>query len=139
MNTGRLFTRAHVALYKISRGRLGGQFRGAPVLLLTTAGSKSGKERTTPLLYLKDGDRLIIVASNGGRDKSPSWWTNLRHNPEAQVQIRGEKKEIVARRATAEEKERLWPELTKMYPAYNDYQQKTRRDIPVVILSPAKS
>lgn len=87
---------------------------------------------------MRDGERLVIVASNGGRDKAPSWWMNLRHNPEAEVQIRFEKKKVMARKATAEEKQRFWPELTKMYPAYNDYQQRTRREIPVVILSSAE-
>ena len=107
----------------------------SPVLLLTTVGRKTGKTRTTPLLYLEDEDRIAIVASNGGRDKEPSWWTNLRSDPHAKVQIRGEKKNMVARKANEDEQANLWPLLTKMYPSYNDYQKKTKREIPVVILT----
>jgi len=101
---------------------------------LTTVGRKTGKKRTAPLLYLRDGERIIIVASNGGRDNEPSWWANLRHDPHAGVQIKGEKRKMIARKATEEEKSDLWPLLTKMYPAYSDYQRRTKREIPVVIL-----
>ena len=107
----------------------------SPVLLLTTVGRKTGKNRTTPLLYLKDNDRIAIVASNGGKDKEPLWWTNLRTNPHAKVQVKGEKKTMIARKANEEEQASLWPLLTKMYPSYGQYQKKTRREIPVVILT----
>ncbi len=86
------------------------------------------------MLYLHDEDKLAIVASNGGRDQDPSWWTNLKHNPHAEVQIKGEKKKVMAREASGEEKSRLWPLLTEMYPAYDDYQRRTKREIPVAIL-----
>jgi F420H(2)-dependent quinone reductase len=135
MNTQRLLTKAHVSLYRLSRGRIGGRMWNSPVLLLTTVGRKTGKHRTTPLLYLKDNDRIAIVASNGGRDKEPSWWTNLKTSPHAKVQIKGEKKTIVARKANDSEQEGLWPLLTKMYPSYDEYQKKTKREIPVVILT----
>jgi len=105
------------------------------VLLLTTIGRKTGKKRTTPLLYLGDGERIIIVASNAGRDKEPSWWTNLRRDPHAEVRIRGDKRKIIARKAAEEEKNDLWPLLTKMYPAYSVYQTRTKREIPVVSLT----
>jgi len=131
-----LFTGSHVFLYRLSAGRLGGSFRGAPILLLTTVGRKTGKLRTTPLLYIKNGNRIALVASNYGRDRDPSWWTNLRRNPQAQVQIKGQTWAARAERANSLEKARLWPLLTKMYPAYKDYQQKTKREIPVVILTP---
>jgi len=123
---------------KWSRGepwRVGGRLRNAPVLLLTTIGRKTGKKRTTPLLYLRDGERIIIVASNGGRDNEPSWWTNLRHDPHAEIQLKDEKRKMVARKASEEEKSDFWPLLTKMYPAYSDYQRQTKREIPVVILT----
>ena len=107
----------------------------SPVLLLTTVGRKTQKKRTTPLLYLRDDDRIAIIASNGGRDKEPSWWTNLRTDPHAKVQIKGEKKNMIARKADENEHAILWPLLAKMYPSYNDYQKKTRREIPVVILT----
>src|SRR5437867_12956468 len=135
MNGQRLFSRTHVSFYRLSRGRVGGRLRNAPVLLLTTIGRKTGKKRTTPLLYLGDGERIIIVASNAGRDKEPSWWTNLRRDPHAEVRIRGDKRKIIARKAAEEEKNDLWPLLTKMYPAYSDYQTRTKREIPVVILT----
>ena len=124
-----------MSFYRLSRGRIGGRLWNAPVLLLTTIGRKTGKKRTTPLLYLGDGERIIIVASNAGRDKEPSWWTNLRRDPHAEVRIRGDKKKIIARKAAEEEKNDLWPLLTKMYPAYSDYQTRTKREIPVVILT----
>ena len=107
----------------------------SPVLLLTTVGRKTGKIRTTPLLYMKDGDRIAIVASNAGRDREPSWWSNLRADPHAKVQIRGEKKKMIARKANESEQASLWPLLTKMYPSYREYQKKTKREIPVVILT----
>ena len=135
MNGQRLLSRTHVLFYRLSRGRIGGRLWNAPVLLLTTVGRKTGKKRTTPLLYLRDGERLIIVASNGGRDNEPSWWTNLRHDPHAEVQIKGEKKKMIARKASEEENSSFWPLLTKMYPAYSDYQRRTKREIPVVILT----
>lgn len=135
MNGQRLFTKAHVSFYRLSRGRIGGRMWNSPVLLLTTVGRKTQKNRTTPLLYLKDDDRIAIVASNGGRDKEPSWWTNLRTDPHAKVQIRGDKKNMIARKASENEHAILWPLLAKMYPSYNDYQKKTKREIPVVILT----
>ena len=135
MNGQRLFSLAHVSFYRLSRGRIGGRLWNSPVLLLTTIGRRSGKKRTTPLLYLRDNDRIAIVASNGGKDKEPSWWTNLKINPQGRVQIKGEKKKMVARKASEEEQANLWPLLTRMYPSYNEYQKKTKREIPVIILT----
>ena len=138
MNGRALFTRMHVFWYKLSGGRLLGNFGRAPVLLLTTIGRKTGKSRTTPLLYIQDEERVAIAASNGGRDKDPSWWTNLKHNPRATIQIKGAKRTVTAREASRDEKDMLWPRLAKMYPQYDDYQRKTKREIPVVILTPAE-
>jgi F420H(2)-dependent quinone reductase len=131
------FAALQVFFYKLSDGRIGGTFRGAPVLLLTTVGRKTGKKRTTPVLYLMDGNSLVLVASNGGRPKNPSWLYNLRKNPEAEIQMNSGLSRVRARQASAEEKARLWPLLAKMYPQYNDYQKKTTREIPVVILERA--
>jgi len=125
-----------VSLYRSTGGRLGGSFRGAPVMLLTTTGRKTGAPRTTPVLYIRDGPDLVTVASNGGKDPDPSWWKNLKKTPEASVQVKGEKMKVEAKKATLEEKERLWPLLLKMYPTYAKYQEKTKRVIPVVILTP---
>ena len=107
-----------------------------PVLLLTTTGRKTGRKRTTPLLYIRDGNRLVIVASNGGRRMDPSWWMNLKHNPIAMVQVKDVKQTIYAQRALGSEKERLWQMMTSVYPSYDDYQKRTDRDIPVVVLMP---
>ena len=107
-----------------------------PVLLLTTKGRKTKKSRTVPLLYLADGDNVALVASNGGATKHPTWWLNLRSNPEAQIQINGIRQRVRAEKGSAEEKQRLWPLVTAMYPGYKRYQEITNRDIPVVILRP---
>jgi F420H(2)-dependent quinone reductase len=134
----KLFSRIHVVLYRLSGGRLGGRFKKtAPVLLLTTTGRKSGKSRTTPLLYIEDGGRYVIVASVGGAPTHPSWYLNLRANPAATIQIGSRKLALTAETAPPEERARLWPLLTRMYPGYDDYQAKTSREIPLVILTPS--
>ena len=116
-------------------GRVGGRFlRGAPVLLLTTQGRRSGEPRTAPLLYLEDGGRIVIVASKGGMSHHPLWYRNLQADPECEVEIGRERRVVRARVATAEEKRDLWPKLLAMYRDYADYQARTERDIPVVIL-----
>ena len=126
----------HVFFYKLSGGRIGGRIHKADVLLLTTTGRKTGKKRTTPLLYVRDGNRLVIIASNGGRPIDPSWWMNLKRNPIAMVQVKRLKETIYAQRAIGSEKERLWRLMTNVYPAYDNYLKKTDRDIPVVVLMP---
>jgi deazaflavin-dependent oxidoreductase (nitroreductase family) len=128
----------NVWVYRLSGGRIGGRFlRGAPVCLVTTTGRKSGEPRTAPLLYLADGPRVVIVASQGGMSKHPVWYLNLTANPRCTVEIGSEKRAMVARTASAEEKAALWPRLVAMYRDYADYQARTERDIPVVILEPA--
>ena len=127
----------HVFWYRLTNGLIGGRVRGAPVLLLSTVGRKSGNKRTTPLLYLEDGENLVLVASNGGRDRNPAWFTNLKHNHVVEVQVRGERRKMRAGQAMPEEMGRLWPLVTGMYRQYGDYQRKTKREIPVVILRPA--
>ena len=129
-----LFTAIHVFFYRISDGNIGGRFRGAPVALLTTTGSKTGKKRTTPVLYIDENKNMVLVASNGGRPKDPMWCSNLRKNPDVEVQLKKEMRKMRARKASPDEKFRLWPLLTKMYPTYDNYQKKTNREIPVVIL-----
>jgi deazaflavin-dependent oxidoreductase (nitroreductase family) len=129
-------TRAHVKAYRATGGRIGGRAMGAPVLLLDHVGRKSGSRRTTPLLYLEDGSDLVVVASRGGSAAPPAWWLNLEANPETTVHVGSERRPVVARTATPEEKRRLWPRLVEMYSSYDVYQRRTERDIPVVILSP---
>jgi len=121
----------------MSRGRLLGRVAGMPVLLLTTTGRKSGKPRTTPLTFFRDGNDLVVIASNGGSDRPPGWWLNLQHNPRAVVGIGGEELNVTARAAPPEQRERLWVEITATYSGYAKYQQKTARQIPVVLLTPA--
>lgn len=124
--------------YRLAGGRVGGKFRGAPVLLLDHVGRKSGRRRTSPLIYLNDGDDLVLVASKGGSHTHPIWWLNLRDSPSTTVTVGSEKRAVVARQASPEEKARLWPKLVEIYSPYDDYQKRTSRDIPVVILEPAR-
>jgi deazaflavin-dependent oxidoreductase (nitroreductase family) len=107
-----------------------------PVLLLTTTGRRSGKARTTPLTFFRDGRDLVVIASNGGADRAPDWSVNLQQDPRAVVQIGTDKLCVKARTATDEERERLWVGITATYPGYAAYQRKTTRRIPVLILTP---
>jgi F420H(2)-dependent quinone reductase len=132
----RLLSRANVWLYRKTGGRLGGRLAGAPVLLLTTTGRRTGERRTTALLYLDLGESLAIVGSFGGTPKHPAWFLNLRSNPEVDVQLGKARSGRRARIATDEERARLWPRLVKMYPGYASYQEKTARRIPIVLLEP---
>ena len=133
----RAMSAANTWVYRLSGGRIGGRFlRGAPVLLLTTVGRKSGQPRTAPLLYLEDGEDLVVVASKGGMSKHPVWYLNLAADPDVKVQIGSQKRRMRARRASDEEKAKLWPRLVAMYRDYDNYQARTDRNIPVVILSP---
>jgi len=133
----RAVSAANTWVYRFSGGRIGGRFRGgAPVLLLTTVGRKSGQPRTAPLLYLQDGENLVIVASKGGMSHHPVWYLNLEANPDVKVQIGSDRRRMRARRASDEEKAKLWPRLVAMYRDYDDYQARTDRNIPVVVLEP---
>ncbi|EHI12092.1 nitroreductase family deazaflavin-dependent oxidoreductase [Mycolicibacterium thermoresistibile] len=122
--------------YRASGGRLGGTMFRAPVALLTTTGRKTGQPRVSPLLYLRDGERIIVAASRGGSDKNPMWYLNLKANPEVSVQIRREVLELTARDATEAERARYWPQLVAMYPTFEDYQRWTDRVIPLVVCEP---
>jgi F420H(2)-dependent quinone reductase len=132
-----LFVKANSAVYRWTGGSVGGTMRGAPILLLTTTGRKSGEERTTPLLYLADGDRLAIVASAGGAPAHPGWYHNLRANPDVRVQIGKDVRPMRAEVAAPEERADLWPKLVALYGDYATYQTRTTREIPVVVLTPA--
>jgi deazaflavin-dependent oxidoreductase (nitroreductase family) len=130
-------SKTHTFWYRLTGGAVGSRVGGMPVLLLTTTGRKSGRQRTTPLLYMEDGVNVIIVASNSGDDRDPGWWRNLRARPEATIQIKRAQRDIRAEQASVEEKDRLWPKLVERYPGYDEYRQRTTRDIPVVVLKPA--
>jgi deazaflavin-dependent oxidoreductase (nitroreductase family) len=126
----------HRILYRASGGRIGGSVGGMSILLLTTTGRRTGKPRTNPLSFSRDGPNLVVIASNGGMSWSPAWWLNLRDNPEAGVQIGRERRRVRARRSSPAEQARLWTEITSRTPAYLAYQRRTTRPIPVVILEP---
>jgi deazaflavin-dependent oxidoreductase (nitroreductase family) len=126
-------SRANTLAYRLSGGRLGGSFGKAPVALLTTIGRKTGEPRVSPLIFLRDGDRVILVASRGGSDKHPMWYLNLRSNPTVQVQIKDEVLSLTARLATDDERAHYWPKLTAMYPSFDDYRSWTDREIPIVV------
>jgi deazaflavin-dependent oxidoreductase (nitroreductase family) len=129
-----LATPVHRFLYRVSNGAIGGRMFGEQVLLLTTTGRKSGQERTVPLLFLRDGERMILVASNGGQDRPPAWYLNLRDKAEATVEIGREKVAVRAEEAQGAERERLWELVAMRAPVYKQYQTATTRPIPLMIL-----
>lgn len=130
-------SRLNTAVYKLSGGRIGGSFlQGAPVALLTTTGRKTGQPRVSPLLFLRDGNRVVLVASQGGRANNPMWYLNLKANPSVTVQIKKDVLHLTARDATDDERERYWPQLVAMYSSFEDYQSWTDRVIPIVICDP---
>lgn len=134
----KVMSRANTWLYRRTGGRVGGRFlRGAPVCLVTTTGKKTGLPRTVPLLYLADGDNVVIVASKGGFPEHPQWFHNLVAHPEVTVEVGHHTRHMVARVADPAEKAELWPRLVAMYRDYDSYQARTARDIPVVICSPS--
>jgi deazaflavin-dependent oxidoreductase (nitroreductase family) len=125
----------HTAVYRATRGLIGHRFPGAPpMLLLDHRGAKSGKERTSPLVYFEDGSDVIIVASKGGNPKHPAWYHNLTANPDTTVQIGSAVRKVRAREATAAEHKRLWPMAVRTYDGYRGYQERTHRKIPLMIL-----
>ena len=128
---------AHTLIYRASGGRIGHRFPGTPpMLLLDHVGAKSGVRRTSPLVYAEDGNDVVIVASKGGYPKNPAWFHNLKAHPDTEVQIGTERRPVHAHVATAEERERLWPKVVDVYSGYAEYQQRTDRRIPLVVLSP---
>jgi deazaflavin-dependent oxidoreductase (nitroreductase family) len=130
------FARAHIWAYQRTDGIVGARLLWFPAALVTTTGRKSGQPRTTPTLYLRDGDRVILPASFGGRDANPGWYHNLQSDPKIHVQIRGEHRDLIARDATDEERKRLWPKLIRMYPPYRNYREATDRVIPLIVCEP---
>ncbi|MFI6322857.1 nitroreductase family deazaflavin-dependent oxidoreductase [Nonomuraea sp. NPDC050556] len=133
-----LYGKEHVLRYQATDGAEGHEWNGTTVLLLTTTGRTSGRSYTTPLIYQEDGGSYVVVASKGGDPADPEWYKNLQASPEVEVQVKGDRFKAVARTATASEKAALWPVMTKAWPSYDDYQTKTDREIPVVILDPIR-
>ena len=128
------WVKEHIDRYVATNGEEGHLWRGVTTLLLTVRGRRSGKPHRTALIYGKDGDNHIIVASKGGAPEHPEWYRNLSANPEVEVQVKADRFVARARTATPEERPRLWALMAEIWPQYNDYQQKTDREIPVVIL-----
>jgi deazaflavin-dependent oxidoreductase (nitroreductase family) len=124
----------HMQRYLETNGEEGHEWRGVPTLLLTTTGRRTGKQTTTPLIYGRDGDRYLVVASKGGAPGHPMWYTNLAANPGVEIQLKGDSFKATARTASPEEKPALWEKMAAIWPAYNEYQQRTARKIPLVII-----
>ena len=123
--------------FRANGGKVGGQFEGAPLLLLHTTGAKTGTERVSPVMYQQDGDRLVVFASKAGAPTNPDWYHNVRANPDVTVEVGTETVAARARVAEGEERERLWSRQKAEWPGFADYEKKTSRTIPVVILEPA--
>ncbi len=132
-----LFGQEHVRRYQETDGAEGHDWRGTTVLLLTTTGRRSGETRTTPLIYRQHGDDYVVVASKGGAPQHPAWYVNLSADPNVTVQVRGDRFNTKARTASAQERPELWRLMTEVWPPYDEYQTKTDREIPVVVLEPA--
>jgi deazaflavin-dependent oxidoreductase (nitroreductase family) len=126
----------NVPLYRLSRGRIGGRVGRAPVLLLTTTGRKSGQQRTAPVLYMADGERLVVIGSNAGNVRAPAWALNLRANPDAEVEVRADRRQVRARVTEGEERADLWRRMNDHYGGFEDYKGRTSRDIAVFVLDP---
>ena len=123
--------------FRANGGKVGGQFEGAPLLLLHTTGAKSGQERVNPMMYLDDGDRLVVFASKAGAPTNPDWYHNLVANPKVSAEVGTQTRDFIARVAKGEERERIWDLWKTRWTGFADYETKTDRQIPVVILEPA--
>ena len=133
-----LFGQEHVDRYRATDGEEGHEWQGTVTLLLSTKGRKSGEERTTPLIYGRSGDDYLIVASNGGSAAPPAWYLNIQENPgDVEIQVKGDRFKARARDATPDEKPEMWKTMTAEWPAYDEYQERTDREIPVVVLERA--
>jgi deazaflavin-dependent oxidoreductase (nitroreductase family) len=130
-----LFGSQHVRVYRQTAGERGYHWRGTTILLLTTVGRRSGETRTMPLIHRTDGERWVVVASKGGAAKNPGWFENLSANPDISIEVLADTVPVRATTAEGEERDRLWSMMTEVWPAYDDYQAKTDRQIPVVVLS----
>lgn len=129
----------HVRRYRETNGEVGYWWNGAPTLLLTTTGRRSGKARTSPLIFARDGDDYLVVGSVGGRPNNPNWYHNLLADPRARIQVRGDVFDVTGRVADDVEKPRLWGIVNETWPNYDRYQERTDRVIPVIVLSPVDS
>ena len=134
----KVFARSHTFWYKVTGGLVGSSMMGTPILLLTHTGRKSGRKITTPLQYVEDGDNIVLIASNAGHKVHAQWYRNLKANPDARVQIKGDVRSVSAEEATGEERDRLWQKAVEQYSGYADYEKTAGgRQIPVMVLKTA--
>jgi deazaflavin-dependent oxidoreductase (nitroreductase family) len=132
-----LFGQEHVERYRATDGEEGHDWeKGTSILLLTTTGAKTGQERITPLIYGRAGDAYLVVASKGGADEPPGWYANLQKNPDVEIQVKADRMRARARTATPDEKPDMWRTMAAEWPDYDEYQKRTDREIPVVVLEP---
>ena len=131
-----LYGQEHIDRYVATDGAEGHEWEGTTALLLTTTGKRTGEPRVAPLIYQRHADAYLVVASKGGADEPPAWYVNLQAHPEVEVQVLGDRFQARARTATAEERPAMWPVMTAVWPSYDDYQRKTAREIPIVVLEP---
>lgn len=125
-----------ISEFRSNHGKVGGQFEGAPILLIHHRGAKTGKERVNPLMYLRDGDRYLVFASKGGYDHNPDWYHNLRAHPDIAIEVGDGMVQVRASEVSGAERDRLYAKQASLYPQFAEYQRKTRRVIPVMALSP---
>jgi deazaflavin-dependent oxidoreductase (nitroreductase family) len=135
-NALRRIGKLNVPVYRATGGRIGGRVGRAPVLLLTTTGRKSGQQRTAPVVYLADGDRLVVIGSNAGNARAPAWSLNLKANPDAEVEVGRRRLRVLARIAEGEERADLWRKHNEQYAGFDDYEERTDRDIGLFVLEP---
>jgi F420H(2)-dependent quinone reductase len=138
MSAGMLRTagKLNVPIYRLTRGRVMGKVGRAPVLLLTSIGRRSGEPRTAPVVFLIDAGRTVVIGSNAGNARAPAWSHNLKANPDAEIEIRGDRRKVSARVAEGEERGELWRKMNDQYAGFEDYEQRTSRDIAVFVLEP---
>ena len=134
MNERHEFNKKIIEEFRANGGKAGGMFANAPMILITMTGAKSGQTRTTPLVYSKDGDRYVVIASMAGAPNNPDWYYNLKAHPDVSVEIAGEKFQVKARITSGEERERLFNHQAAQLPVFDDYRKKTTRQIPVFVL-----
>ena len=125
----------NIAEFRKNHGRIGGFFEGAPLLLLHTVGRRSGKPRVNPMMYLKDGERFLVFASKGGADTHPDWYFNLKAHPDIQIEVGDDTVDVRAKEVTGSERDTLYGRQAALYPRFAEYQQKTKRTIPVIALT----
>jgi deazaflavin-dependent oxidoreductase (nitroreductase family) len=133
----RVASAVHRTVYRATGGRAGGRMGKGDILLLTTTGRHSGRQRTNPLIYVPDGNDWVVIGSNGGRSDHPAWWLNLQANPHATVEVRKRRSEVVASEVEGADRDRLWAAAVAAFPNYDAYRARTDRTIPVVRLHPA--